>query len=76
MTAIVAARIADAPPMKTGFQSVIMAKALYIIPFAFAYGDLLSAEMSEMLFDCAALFVAFAVLPVAVEGFWSRSLVP
>ena len=36
MTAFVAARIAKAPPMKTGWHSVLMAKALYIVPFGFA----------------------------------------
>ena len=74
MTAIVAARIAGAPPMRTGFQSVLLAKALYVIPFAFAYGDLLSADPLEIGFDVVALFVLFAGLPIAIEGFWTRAL--
>lgn len=74
MTAIVAARIAGAPPMRTGFQSVLMAKALYVIPFAFAYGDLLDDSLVEIAFDCAALFVVFAGMPIAIEGFWRRPL--
>ena len=51
MTAFVAARIANAPPMKTGWQSVMMAKGLYLIPFIFAYGDLLGESLLEMFFD-------------------------
>ncbi|MEQ8919679.1 MAG: TRAP transporter fused permease subunit [Marinovum algicola] len=74
MTAIVAARIAGAPPMKTGFQSVLLAKALYVIPFAFAYGDLLSSNPVEIAFDVGALFVLFAGLPIAIEGYWTRAL--
>ena len=74
MTAIVAARIAGAPPMRTGFQSVLMAKALYIIPFAFAYGDLLSGQALEMAHDAIALFVLLATLPITIEGFWTRPL--
>jgi TRAP transporter 4TM/12TM fusion protein len=74
MTAFVAARVADAPPMKTGFQSVLMAKALYIIPFVFAYGSLLDESVLEILFDAGALFILFAAMPMVVEGFWARKL--
>ena len=74
MTAFVAARIADAPPMKTGWQAVMMAKPLYIIPFAFAYGSLLSPHVSEIAFDAAVLVGTFVLMPVAVEGYWSRRL--
>ena len=74
MTAFVAARIADAPPMKTGWQAVMMAKPLYIIPFAFAYGNLLDPSLHEVLFDVAALLGTFFFMPIAVEGYWNRPL--
>lgn len=74
MTAFVAARIADAPPMRTGWECVLIAKALYIIPFAFAYGDLLSDSIPEILFDAAALLCLFALMPMSVEGFYLRKL--
>ena len=76
MTAIVAARIAGAPPMRTGFQAVLMAKALYLIPFAFAYGDLLSGKPIEMAHDAISLFIMLAALPIVIEGYWTRALTP
>ncbi len=74
MTAFVAARIARAPPMRTGWECVLIAKALYIIPFAFAYGDLLSDSIPEILFDAGALFCVFALLPLCFEGYYWRPL--
>lgn len=74
MTAFVAARIAGAPPQKTGWQAVMMAKPLYIVPFAFAYGSLLSPAPVEVLFDTAVLIGTFVTMPLAVEGFWNRPL--
>jgi TRAP-type uncharacterized transport system fused permease subunit len=76
MTAFVAARIADASPMRTGWQAVLMAKALYIMPFVFAYGSLLSDSLAEIFFDFAVLFGSLALLPAAVEGFMIRPLSP
>ena len=53
MTAMVGARIAGAPPMRTGWLCVKLAKALYIIPFVFAFGSLLDPALSEIAFDNA-----------------------
>ena len=74
MTAFVAARIAEAPPMRTGWECVLIAKALYIIPFVFAYGDLLSSSIPEIAFDGIALCCAFVLLPIVVEGYYVRAL--
>ncbi|WP_439580061.1 TRAP transporter permease [Elioraea sp.] len=74
MTAMVAARIADAPPMRTGWEAVKLAKALYLLPFAFAYSDLLSAAWSEVLLDGAVLACLLATLPMIVEGHATRPL--
>ena len=74
MTAFVAARIAKAPPMKTGWHTVLMAKALYIIPFAFAFGDLLDGTIDQILFDSIALFAFFMLMPAIFEGWWFRRL--
>ena len=74
MTAFVGARIAGANPHRTGFECVIIAKALYIIPFVFAYGNLLDDSIPEILFDFAVLFCTFATMPLAVEGYWNRKL--
>ena len=72
MTAFAAARIADAPPMKTSYQAVVMAKPLYIIPFVFAFGSLLDPNPLEVIFDAVALAACFFAMPVAVEGYWNK----
>lgn len=74
MTAFVSARIAKAPPMRTGWNSVLMAKALYIMPFAFAFGELLDGTVDQVLFDFVTLLGFFMVMPAIVEGFWLRRL--
>ncbi len=74
MTAFVAASIAEASPMRTGWECVQMAKALYIVPFMFAFSGLLSESPTEILFDFAVLFCALALLPLALEGYWTRPL--
>lgn len=74
MTAFVAARIAEAPPMRTGWECVLIAKALYIIPFVFAYGSLLSDSIPEIAFDGVVLCMGFVLLPIVVEGFYARAL--
>jgi TRAP-type uncharacterized transport system fused permease subunit len=74
MTAFVAARIAGTPPMRTGWESVRVAKALYVVPFLFAYGSLLSRSVTEVLFDFGAVFLGFALIPMVVEGFYRTKL--
>lgn len=74
MTAFVGARIADAPPMRTGWECMKIAKALYIIPFMFAFSSLLDASLYEVLFDFALGLAVFALLPVAVNGYWRWKL--
>lgn len=74
MTAFVGARIAKAPPMKTGWQCVLMAKALYIIPFVFAYGNLLDDSLIEIFFDAVVLFFLFATMPIVVEGYYFQRI--
>ena len=51
MTAFVSARIAEANPMRTGWECVRIAKALYIIPFIFVFGSLLDPSPVEIGFD-------------------------
>ena len=70
MTAMVGARIAGAPPMRTGWLCVKLAKALYIIPFVFAFGSLLDPALSEIAFDTLALALGFAALQLALTGYW------
>lgn len=76
MTAFVAARIAKAPPMRTGWEAVKIAKVLYVVPFMFAYSSLLSDDWMEVVFDGLPLAFLFAVLPIMVEGHAHKPLSP
>ncbi len=51
-----------------------MAKALYIIPFVFAYGSLLDESWAEVFFDGMVLFLLFASMPLFVEGFYFQKI--
>ena len=74
MTAFVGARIADANPMRTGWECVKLAKALYIIPFVFAFGSLLDDNIAEIIFDVFALFICFTAMQLAITGYWRAEL--
>jgi len=70
MTAFVAAQIAGAPPMRTGWEALSIAKALYLVPLMFAYSNLLSGQWTAMLFDATAGMLWLAVFPVVAEGYY------
>ncbi len=72
MTAFVGARIAEAPPMRTGWESMKIAKALYIVPFMFAFSSLLEPSVVEIAFDTTLGLIMFYLLPIAVGGYWRR----
>jgi TRAP transporter 4TM/12TM fusion protein len=74
MTAFVGARIANANPMRTGWECVKLAKALYVIPFVFAFGSLLDESIPEILFDVFALFICFAAMQLAITGYFRSDL--
>ena len=76
MTAFVSARIAGANPMRTGWECIRIAKALYIIPFIFVFGSLLDPSPLEIGFDFLIAAVMFTVLPAATLGYWHRPLTP
>lgn len=76
MTAFVGARIAEAPPMRTGWECVKIAKALYIIPFMFAFSSLLDPSLVEIGFDFVVAFGMFAAIPPAMYGYWRQKLAP
>ena len=70
MTAFVGARIAEAPPMRTGWESMKIAKALYIVPFMFAFSNLLTPSVADIAFDTGLALVMFYILPIAIGGYW------
>lgn len=76
MTAFVSARIAEANPMRTGWECIRIAKALYIIPFIFVFGSLLDASVVEVGFDFVMAAAMFILLPVATLGYWRGPLKP
>lgn len=76
MTAFVGARIAEAPPMRTGWECMKIAKALYIIPFMFAYSSLLDPSIIEIAYDFVLALVMFALLAAAIDGYWRWPLGP
>jgi TRAP-type uncharacterized transport system fused permease subunit len=70
MTAFVAAQIAGAPPMRTGFEALRVAKALYLVPLMFAYSNILSGNWVAMVFDATAGMLWLAMFPVVTEGYY------
>ena len=51
-----------------------MAKALYVVPFIFAFGSLLDESIIEILFDFVVLLCFFSLMPMAVEGYFTMKL--
>ena len=76
MTAFVSARIAGADPMRTGWECIRIAKALYIIPFILVFGSLLDPSLPEIAFDFLLALVMFTILPATTLGYWHRPLGP
>jgi len=75
MTAFAAAAIAEADYMRTGWESMWVAKALYIMPFLLAYsGILLWNKPIEMLFDFVGAFLGFSLMPAVMEGYFLRKI--
>lgn len=74
MTAFVAAAIAGAPAMRTGFEAMRVGKALYLVPFMFAYSHLLGDSVVRIAFDAAAGLLGLALIPSIVEGFYGGRL--
>jgi TRAP transporter 4TM/12TM fusion protein len=73
-TAFVCANIAGSPPMRTGWESFRVAKALYIVPMLFVYSHLLSGNVPLMIFDAAAAMAALVLLPAIMEGYLAGPL--
>ena len=70
MTAFVAAQMAGAPPMRTGWEALYIAKALYLVPLMFAYSNLLSGNWAARMFDATAGLLWLAMFPVVAEAYY------
>jgi len=67
----VAAGIAESNPMKTGFTSMRLGIAAYLVPFAFCYslGLLLMGSAGEIAITIAATLVAIIAIAIALSGY-------
>jgi TRAP transporter 4TM/12TM fusion protein len=75
-TAFVAASIAGAPPMRTGWESLRVAKGLYLIPILLVYSNLLSGNLPLMLYDAFAGMLGLALVPAVTSGYLRGPLSP
>jgi TRAP-type uncharacterized transport system fused permease subunit len=74
LAAFAAAGIAGTHPMKTGVQSWILGKGLYIVPLLFAFSPLVTGDWSsrfEVFFVALLGILSFSIF---VEGFWDRKM--
>lgn len=74
LTAFVAAAIAGARPMRTGLEAMRIGKALYLVPLMFAYTNVLSSSLWEVLFDASASLLGLVLITVVVEGYYKGRL--
>ncbi len=75
--AFIAAGIAGADPMRTGFTSLKLAKPLYIIPFLMAYSPILmdpGSAWGDVIITWISGFMGFFCSAAALEGFLRRKL--
>jgi len=75
--AFIAAGIAGADPMRTGFASLKLAKALYIVPFLMAYTPILmdkNAAWATVAMIWVTGFMGFYCTSAALEGYLRRNL--
>ncbi len=74
LAAFAAAGIARTHPMKTGVQSWILGKGLYIVPLLFAFSPLITGDWYQKFEVFAFGMVGFLAFTITVSGFWDRKL--
>jgi len=74
LAAFAAAGIAGTHPMKTGVQSWILGKGLYLVPILFAFSPLVTGEWIERFEVFGFAMVGFLAFTITIEGFWDRKL--
>ena len=76
LAAFVGAGIAESNPMQTGFASVRLGFAMYVVPFIMVYRApfLLNGSLVEICQTVLISFIAVAVIAVAVIGFFKNPL--
>jgi len=74
LAAFAAAAIAGTHPMKTGIQSWILGKGLYLVPLLFAFSPLITGSWIERFEVFGFSMVGFLAVTIFIEGFWDRKL--
>ena len=72
----VAAGIAGSTPMKTGFTSMRLGIAAYLVPFAFCYslGLLLMGSAGDIVLAVLTTFIAVTAIAIALSGYLYEKL--
>ena len=75
-TAFTAASIAEAPPMKTGFESVRFGIVLFTLPFMFVYNPslLMQGSLGKILYAAAIAAIGVFALAIAAQGYFLTNL--
>ena len=75
-TAFTAASIAEAPPMKTGFESVRFGIVLFTLPFMFVYNPclLMHGPLGKILYAAAIAAIGVFALAIAAQGYFLTNL--
>ena len=74
LAAFAAAGIAGTHPMKTGVQSWILGKGLYIVPLLFAFSPLITGSWIERFEVFGFAMVGILAFSILIEGFWDKKL--
>lgn len=72
--AFVAAGIANANPMKTGFSSLMMGSSFYFIPIFFLITPLLTGTLLEKIISTIVIIAGVYFLVAALEGYLFKNL--
>jgi len=74
LAAFAAAAIAGTHPMKTGVQSWILGKGLYIVPLLFAFTPLITGTWLEKFEVFGFAMIGLLSFTILIEGYWDRKL--
>lgn len=74
VAAFVAAQVAQADPMKTGFTSLKMGSCFYIVPTFFLISNFLSGSWFEIFLIFLVLLFGIYFMVVGIEGFCGKKL--
>jgi TRAP transporter 4TM/12TM fusion protein len=76
LISFIAAGIADAPYMKTGWQAMRLGIVVYLVPFMFAYGPelMLIGKPLDIAIAVVTAFAGVVLLSAGIEGYLFRTL--